>query len=35
MILRGIFRKWEGVLGTGWSGLMIGTGFHKCGEFVD
>jgi hypothetical protein len=24
--LRGIFRKWEGVLGTGWSGLRIGTG---------
>jgi hypothetical protein len=26
IILRGIFRKWEGVLGTGWSGLRIGTG---------
>jgi hypothetical protein len=24
-ILRRIFRKWEGVLGTGWSGLRIGT----------
>jgi hypothetical protein len=21
-----IFRKWEGVVGTGWSGLRIGTG---------
>jgi hypothetical protein len=26
IILRGIFRKWEGILGTGWSGLRIGTG---------
>jgi hypothetical protein len=39
-ILRGIFRKWEGVVGTGWSGLRIGTGgehfgFHKCGKFLD
>jgi hypothetical protein len=25
IILRGIFRKWEGVVGTGWSGLRIGT----------
>jgi hypothetical protein len=24
--LRGILRKWEGVVGTGWSGLRIGTG---------
>jgi hypothetical protein len=24
IILRWIFRKWEGVLGTGWSGLRIG-----------
>jgi hypothetical protein len=24
--LRGIFRKWEGSVGTGWSGLRIGTG---------
>jgi hypothetical protein len=24
--IRGIFRKWEGVVGTGWSGLRIGTG---------
>jgi hypothetical protein len=24
--LRGIFRKWEGIVGTGWSGLRIGTG---------
>jgi hypothetical protein len=26
IIIRWIFRKWEGVLGTGWSGLRIGTG---------
>jgi hypothetical protein len=26
IILRGIFRKWEGVVGTGWSGLRIGKG---------
>jgi hypothetical protein len=26
IILRGIFRKWEGVVGSGWSGLRIGTG---------
>jgi hypothetical protein len=26
IILRGILRKWEGVVGTGWSGLRIGTG---------
>jgi hypothetical protein len=26
IILRGIFRKWKGVLGTGWIGLRIGTG---------
>jgi hypothetical protein len=26
IILRGIFRKWEGVVGTGWSGLRLGTG---------
>jgi hypothetical protein len=25
-ILRWIFRKWEGVVGTGWRGLRIGTG---------
>jgi len=25
----GIFRKWEGVVGTGWSWLRIGTG---CGH---
>jgi hypothetical protein len=25
IILRGIFRKWDGVVGTGWSGLRIGT----------
>jgi hypothetical protein len=26
IILRWIFREWEGVLGTGWSWLRIGTG---------
>jgi hypothetical protein len=26
IILRGIFRKWEGVVGTGWGGLRKGTG---------
>jgi hypothetical protein len=26
IILRWIFRKWEGVVGTGWSGLRVGTG---------
>ena len=26
IILRLIFRKWEGVVGTGWSWLRIGTG---------
>jgi hypothetical protein len=26
IILRWIFRKWEGVVGTGRSGLRIGTG---------
>jgi hypothetical protein len=26
IILRGILKKWEGVVGTGWSGLRIGTG---------
>jgi hypothetical protein len=26
IILRGIFRKWEGAVGTGWSGLRIETG---------
>jgi hypothetical protein len=25
IILREIFRKWEGIVGTGWSGLRIGT----------
>ena len=47
IILRWIFRKWEGVARTGWSWLRIGTGgghlwvrwwtfgFQKFGEFVD
>ena len=26
IIFRWIFRKWEGVVGTGWSWLRIGTG---------
>jgi hypothetical protein len=26
IILRGIFKKWEGMVGTGWRGLRIGTG---------
>jgi hypothetical protein len=26
IILSGIFKKWEGVVGPGWSGLRIGTG---------
>ena len=26
IILKCIFRKWEGVVGTGWSWLRIGTG---------
>ena len=26
VILRWIFRKWEGVVGTGWCWLRIGTG---------
>jgi hypothetical protein len=26
IILRWIFRKWEGVVRAGWSGLRIGTG---------
>ena len=47
IILRWIFRKWEGVVGTGWSWLRIGRvggclwvrgetfGFQKCEEFLD
>ena len=45
IILRLIFRKWEGVVRTGWSSLKIGTGvceygnelssYIKCGEFLD
>jgi hypothetical protein len=31
IILRWMFRKWEGVVGTGWSGLRRGTGGgHLC-----
>jgi hypothetical protein len=26
MLIFRIFRKWEGIVGTGWSGLRIGTG---------
>ena len=26
IILRWIFRKWERVVGTGWSGVRLGTG---------
>ena len=47
IILRWILRKWEGVVGSGWSWLRIGTGGGtceygngllgsiKCGEFLD
>jgi len=47
IILRWIFGKWEGLVGTGWSWLRIGTGgghlwvlwwtfgFQKCGEYYD
>jgi hypothetical protein len=47
IIIRWIFRKCEGLVGTGWSWLRIGTGgwhleygnelsgFIKCGEFLD
>ena len=47
IILKWIFGKLEGLVGTGWSWLRIGTvggylwvrcgtfGFHKCGEFLD
>jgi len=30
IILRWIFRKWEGFVGTGWSWLRIGTGGGTC-----
>jgi hypothetical protein len=30
VILRWIFRKWEGVVGTGWSGLRIGQLADTC-----
>ena len=29
IILRWIFRKWEGVVGTGWSSLRIWTGGER------
>jgi hypothetical protein len=33
IIIGGIFGKWEGVVGTGWSGLRIGTvGGHSMGS---
>ena len=47
IILSWILRKWEGVVGTGWGWLRIGTGAGaceygnelwgsiKCGEFLD
>ena len=47
IILRWIFRKWEGVVGTGWGWLRIGRvggaceygdellSSIKCGEFLD
>ena len=47
IILRWTFRKLDGVVGTGWSWLRIGTGgghlwvqlgtfvVHNCGEFLD
>jgi hypothetical protein len=40
IILRGIWRTWEGVVGTGSSWLRIGIGNElsgsiKCGEFLD
>jgi hypothetical protein len=47
IILRWIFRRWEGVVGNGWSWLRLGTGgghlwvrwrtfgFQKCGEFIE
>ena len=47
IILRWIFRKWEGFMETGWSCLRIGAGggnlwvqwgtfgFQKCGQFLD
>ena len=47
IVLRWIFRKWEGVVGIGWSWLRIGSvggrfeygnelpGSIKCGEFLD
>ena len=47
IILRWMFRKVDGVVGTGWSWFRIGTGgghlwvrcgtfgFHKCWEFLD
>ena len=47
IILRWTCRKWEGIVGTGWSWLRIGkvgghfeygdepSGSIKCGEFLD
>jgi hypothetical protein len=30
IILRGIFRKWEGIVGSGWSGLRIASQEGLC-----
>ena len=46
IILKWIFREWEGIVGTGWSWLRIWTGGGhlygnelsgsiKCGQFLD
>ena len=35
IILRCIFRKWEGVVRTGWSWLRIGTGSGHFCEYGD
>jgi hypothetical protein len=37
IILKGIFMKWEGIVGTGWSGLRIGnelSGSINAGNFL-
>ena len=35
IILRRIFRKWEGVVGTGWSWLRIGRGGRALASTVN